>query len=371
MIGMPGQHHDLVQSDRALTALEAAPNAMLLIDRKGNIQFSNRRAQALFGYQSEELTGQNLEILLPKSCRSSHTHLMASYFANPKARDMGEGRLLSATRKNGSDLPVEVGLSPLQSDGELLVIVAVLDISERINTEKLLADRAKALELSNKALDAFAYAASHDLKSPLRAVDQLASFILEDVGDILPSASLKDFELLQNRVKRMEALLNGLLEYSRVDHMIACVEETTIADTIDSISSLYNADNAFAIDVASGIPNVRFPRAALALIFRNLIMNSIKHHDRDVGKITITGVQDGDMVDIRFTDDGPGIDFQYRTKIFQPLQTLKPRDEVEGSGIGLSLVEKVAGMHGGTIELMAHEGRGARFHLRLPVARQG
>jgi signal transduction histidine kinase len=240
------------------------------------------------------------------------------------------------------------------------------EMAERQQAEEALQRYATELERRNQELDDFAYVASHDLKAPLRAIHNLATWVIEDTGNTLPEAALSHVALLQQRVQRMDNLLAGLLEYSRIGRITG---ETSAIDTSNLVKQTLDVCDipaGFAITVADSMPVLTAPRVLLELIFRNLIGNAVKHHDRGRGQITITGQDRGADVEFTVTDDGPGIPKEYYGRIFQMFQTLKPRDEVEGSGMGLALVKKTLDVHGGTIQVEPAPRRGTTFRFTWP-----
>lgn len=223
--------------------------------------------------------------------------------------------------------------------------------------------RTLALERSNQELEKFAYVASHDLKAPLRAIDQLADIVIEDAADALPAESRADLELLKGRVGRMDRLLSGLLDYSRIGTGETETQELDVTRVVRDIVDLQGLDGQITVDFARPMGSIYAPRAVADVVFRNLIGNTVKHHDRDQVHIRIDYALGTRFDTLTYTDDGPGIPYEFRHKIFEMFQTLRPRDEVEGSGMGLALVRKALESVGGTIELLERSGRGASFQI--------
>jgi signal transduction histidine kinase len=246
------------------------------------------------------------------------------------------------------------------------------DVTDRVRMEAAMAARLAEVEEANRSLDAFAYVASHDLKAPLRDINNLATWIDEDAGAALPASSRKHLTQLLDRVGRMDRLLDDLLAYSRVGRMSAAVEDTTLRAVVDDAVALAGPREGFEIRPPATDLALRTPRTPLVQVLRNLVDNALKHHDRPHGTIAIE-VQAGDD-QLRFTvaDDGPGIPPAFRERVFQPFTTLRPRDRVEGSGMGLAIVKKLVELHGGRIEVEPREGRGTRMTFMWPrQPRQG
>ena len=260
------------------------------------------------------------------------------------------------------------------------VVITFVDISELRRTEEELqrrmqlndtleqrvAERSTALTRSNQDLDKFAYVASHDLRSPLRAIDNLATWITEDAAAVLPEPSKIHLDKLRGRIKRMEKLLDDLLAYSRSNRLGYPNEVVDTARLIHDIVALMALPPGFVVTLDEKMPFLTTLRVPLETVLRNLIDNAVKHHDRPTGEVRVTLRDLGDFVEFTITDDGPGIAEQYQTRIFEIFQTLKPRDQVEGSGIGLAIVKKIVESQGGAITVESAEGRGASFRFTWP-----
>jgi signal transduction histidine kinase len=205
------------------------------------------------------------------------------------------------------------------------------------------------------------------LKAPLRAMEQLAGFVLEDAGQLLPEESHRDLEQVQQRSKRLIGLLDGLLQYSRIGRREG---SPTWVDTNVMLAELVDlcvpADR-FEVEItSSSLPAVYAPRPAVELVFRNLLMNAVKHSDLDHGRIQISCHSEDRCDCFTVTDDGPGIPSTQRDKVFELFQTLKGRIVNEASGMGLALVKRTIETHGGTIDLVGSDGRGTNAELRWP-----
>lgn len=230
--------------------------------------------------------------------------------------------------------------------------------------------RTEELQRSNQDLDQFAYIASHDLKAPLRAVDHLSTWVLEDVGHLLPDRSHEHLEKMRSRIKRMEGLLDDLLTYSRAgrfrDEVVSVDLDELMIRVIDTVSP----PEGFSVTVEGKMPTIKTHAVPLETVLRNLINNAIKHHNKSIGKVTVSvqEVEDA-MLEFSVHDDGPGIDPAFHDRIFQMFQTLRPRDQVEGSGIGLAVVDKIVTNVGGTVDIESSPGSGATFRFTWPRER--
>ena len=232
--------------------------------------------------------------------------------------------------------------------------------------EQRVALRTALAERRAKELEQFAYVASHDLKAPLRAIGNLTSWLEEDLTGKLTKETSEQLTLLKDRVERMQALIEGLLKYSRVGAMESSKETVDtaqlLAETIDSLSP----PEGFVIDVPPDMPTLRTDRLQLSQVFANLIGNSIKHHGSKQGHVWIKARDDGEYYEFSVADDGPGIAPEYHKKAFMMFQTLATKDFESDTGIGLALVKKIVQEQGGLISLVSEEGKGSTFRFTWP-----
>ncbi len=236
-----------------------------------------------------------------------------------------------------------------------------------LTTNLTLTHTMRTLEQRNEELDQFAYVTSHDLKAPLRAIANLATWIEEDLGSQLPAENAEQFELLKNRVHRMEGLINGLLEYSRIGRTHQSSEQVDVAALLEEVVDSLPTEG-FTIMIAPDMPKFQAKRSPLSQVFSNLINNAIKHHHRSDGSVEV-GVKDlGALYQFTVKDDGPGIAAAFHEKVFTIFQTLRSRDDLESTGIGLSLVKKTVLAEGGEIKIFSkgEPGEGATFQFTWP-----
>lgn len=250
------------------------------------------------------------------------------------------------------DLPLEFG------------VLVVRDITAEVHATQ-------ALERAKADLEQFAYVASHDLKSPLRGIANLASWIREDLDKELDGRLVEYFDLLEGRVHRMETLLEDLLAFSRAGRTRASIAKIVIDDFIEDVVDLLAPPEGFEVDVNAPSVTVQVTPTPLRTVIQNLVQNACKHHDRDQGTIEVAAAVDNEAMEliVEITDDGPGIPDQFHEKVFQVFETLRPRDEIEGSGIGLALVKRLVDHAGGVIELESpvEADRGTRFRMSWPL----
>jgi PAS domain S-box-containing protein len=478
-----------IQTDTWFERLvEAAPDAILVADQNRRITFVNRATERLFGFSRAELLGQPLESLIPERYRAEHPAHFSGFVADPKTRAMGAGRDLFGLRKDGVEIPIEIGLNPLKTPTGQLTLASIIDISERrrieldrqqmaalvesaedailskslegivrswnpgaermlgyradqiigkpvtllipdsrmdeelmiiekirsgqrvahfetvrrradgslievsltispitnragtvVGASKIMRDitsrkrreedlrRSNAeLQQMNKDLDDFVYTASHDLRAPLTAVGELAQWILEDDPSITAESRTR-LDLIRGRIERMKRLLNDIRDYARAGRSSEPSGETLSASALlsDVLSTAY-IPNGFEIRCDPILQDIVVARIPLGQIFHNLISNAIKHHDAPTGTIEISADSDGSWHRFSVADDGPGVPPEYREAIFEMFKTLKPRDAVEGSGMGLALVRRYVEKMGGQCGCELRKERGARFWFQWP-----
>ncbi len=257
-----------------------------------------------------------------------------------------------APRPGAPPLFCEAFFRPHRVDGAVHGVVTLLtDITERKRTELLLASQAAELARSNEELAQFAYVASHDLKAPLRGIENLVTWIAEDLGTVEEGVAA-NMALLRSRVHRLEHLLDDLLAYSRAGSGQGDAEEVDIHALVDELAALISPPAGFRIEAEGDLLTIRTPRGPLAQALQNLIGNAIKHHDRaGEGHVWVRAERERGVPVFTVSDDGPGVPTQFRERVFGMFQTLRPRDEVEGSGMGLAIVRKLVERRGGTVVL--------------------
>ncbi|CAN5546641.1 hypothetical protein BH09GEM1_BH09GEM1_09380 [soil metagenome] len=238
----------------------------------------------------------------------------------------------------------------------------LLEVHEQTSLEQ-----STRLEQSNRELDQFAYVASHDLKAPLRGIANLAQWIEEDLGEHVTDESRNHLRLLRGRVHRMEALIDGILTYSRAGRHREPVEQVNTAALIAETIELLAPSEGVTIAVASHMPILLAERIPLQQIFMNLIGNAVKYGQRDGLEVTVRSEEEDDFIRFDVADNGPGIDPRYHDRIWQIFQTLAPRDEVEGTGIGLSVVRKLVETRGGRAWIESELGKGSTFSFTWPM----
>lgn len=237
--------------------------------------------------------------------------------------------------------------------------------------EKLLKKQAKELENINQELKDFAYIVSHDLKAPLRAIGALAEWISTDYADKFDEDGREQMNLLISRVKRMYDLIDGILQYSRVGRFREKKVKVPLNKVVKDLIEMLDPPKNIEIKIENELPTILFEKTRIEQVFQNLLSNAIKFMDKPKGKITIGCVDNNNFWKFNITDNGPGIEERYLEKIFQIFQTLKPRDEFESTGVGLTVVKKIIEMYGGQIWVESKVGCGSTFYFTLPKSNSG
>lgn len=339
--------------------IEAAPCGIIITNNHGIIERVNPQAEVLFGYKATELLGKSIEILVPDKVRNIHPQHREEFTADEAKRRMGFDRKVYGLKCNGEEFPAEIGLANFDSADGPKVLSTVIDMTGYVGITD-------ELRRSNKDLNDFAYVASHDLKAPLRGIMQLSSWVLEDVEDIASEETKGHLALLKSRTMRLEKLLDDLLDYSRVGKNLGGIKQVDIKEMTEGLFFLLDPPSEFKLNVAGELPVFETLATPLEIIFRNLIGNAIKHHDSGSGIITISCIEHSAYYEFFIENDGPAIEPEHHEKIFEMFKTLKPRDEVEGSGMGLAIIKKILGYQGGDINVTSGEERGVSFIFTWP-----
>ena len=277
----------------------------------------------------------------------------------------------------------EINNSPIQrANGAISKQAIITDITERKMVEETIItmnrdleqrvmERTQQLNESNKELESFAYVVSHDLKAPLRAITSLSNWLAADYKDKLDEEGQETLKLIIQRSKRMDGLINGILNYSRVgrssEEAKLVVLDTVVNDAITSVSPPEHV----SVTVETKLPAIVCDQTRIYEVFQNLISNALKYMDKPKGEIRVGCVGDGQLYTFYVSDNGPGIEEAYFDKIFQMFQTLNSRDKVESTGVGLTIVKKIVEMYGGTIWLESKIGEGSTFRFTLPYTPVG
>lgn len=354
------------QTARLAAIVETAVDAIITIDERGLIDSFNPSAERLFGYSREEVLGRNVSMLMPAPYREQHDGYLAHYLATGEKRIIGIGREVVAQRKDGTTFPIELAVSEMQVGKRRMFTGLVHDITQRKQIEERQARLIQELEAANEELKNFAYVVSHDLKAPLRAIGSLADWIAADQSEKLDADGKEHLRLLIQRARRMDSLIDGILQYSRVGRVRETVADVDVNEIVQEALAMLAPPAHIKVEVAPDLPVVRTERTRILQLFQNLLSNAIKYLDKPQGLIRVGCDEHADEWEFSVSDNGPGIEPRHFKRIFQLFQTLAPRDRVESTGVGLALVKKIVELYGGRVWIESQVGAGSTFFFTLP-----
>ena len=359
LIQMEARYHGL---------LEAAPDAMVVVDQGGEIVLLNVQAEKQFGYSRDELVGLKVKNIIPVGFAERLIADGTRTAAEALAQQIGTGIELNGLRKDGSGFPIEIMLSPLESEGGILVTAAIRDISVRRAAEAYLMRSVEELNRSNEELERFAYIASHDLQEPLRMVASYTQLLSRRYKGKLDSDADEFISFAVDGANRMQRLIQDLLAYSQVGTKGRDLRDTSSEEALQR--ALFNLRGAIGDSGAQvthdPLPTVVADEIQLVQLFQNLVGNAIKYQNSLVPAIHISATRNNKkkwMFAVK--DNGLGIEPQYLERIFGMFQRLHKREEFTGTGIGLAICKKIVERHGGSISVESQLGKGSTFCFAL------
>jgi PAS domain S-box-containing protein len=348
--------------------LEAAPDAMVVVNQRGDIVLLNLQAELKFGYRRDELVGQKVKSIIPEGFAE---RLIADALRSSEdalTQQIGTGIELTGRRKDGSDFPIEIMLSPLESTEGVLVTAAIRDITTRKKSEADLLQKVEELKRSNEELGQFAYVASHDLQEPLRMVASYTQLLSKRYKGKLDSDADEFIAFAVDGASRMQQLIQDLLAYSRVGTKGKDLVGTSSEEALQqALKNLCRAiDDSGAQVTHDSLPEVMADEMQLVQLFQNLIGNGIKYQTGGTPKVHVSAARNGGRRWLfSVQDNGMGIDPLYFEKIFVMFQRLHRREEFAGTGIGLAICKKIVERHGGSISVASQPGHGSTFSFGL------
>ena len=354
--------------ERFRLAIEAAPNALVMVDQAGQIVLVNSRTEGDFGYSRAELLTMNIDTLVPERFRKIHAAHRQDFYKDPQVRPMGVGRDLYGLRKNQTEFPIEIGLAPVSTSDGNLVMATIVDITERKQAQMALQNTLSELQRSNQELEQFAYAASHDLQEPLRTLTGMAQLLDQKYKGSLDESANRYIDFMVDAADRMKQLINGLLQYSRLNRLEPSFEEVDLNRIVKTVKLDLNGTlTGQNITITQDdLPIVLADSTQMARLFQNLLSNAVKFHSERAPMIHVGVRQNGQFWEFSVSDNGIGIDPRYFERIFVIFQRLHTRTEYPGTGIGLALCKKIVERYHGKIWVESEPGVGSSFHFTLP-----
>ncbi|SEP21700.1 PAS domain S-box-containing protein [Salinihabitans flavidus] len=364
----------LVQTEaRYRGLLEAAPDAMVVVDEGGEIVLVNAQAEKQFRYRRDELLGKTITSIIPQGFAERLAADAQRSAEDAMAQQIGTGIELTACRKDGSEFPIEIMLSPLRNDEEVLVTAAIRDISARKLAEVQLQLKIDELSRSNEELAHFADIASHDLQEPLRMVSSYTQLLARRYKGKLDSDADEFIEFAVDGASRMQRLIQDLLIYSRVGtkgkELLDTSSERAFQLAVGNLGGVI-ADSG-ALVTNDPLPDVCADEIQLIQLFQNLVANAIKYQKPGVPTVHVSaarGPENKWMFSVK--DNGLGIEPHYFERIFGMFQRLHKREEFSGTGIGLAICKKIVERHGSTISVASQVGEGSTFSFGLAASTQ-
>lgn len=349
--------------------LDNAPDAMLTILDDGTIVRANDQAERLFGYSQQQLINMCIEELVPESRRHGHEELRQNFMHEGEAaHKLAPGRLLTALTSDGREIPVEIGLSVLRQDEGMRAIATIRDVTERLRSQRRIEELNASLQMQNKELESFSYSVSHDLRTPLRSIEGFSQLVEKRYASQLDETGADYLQRIRRATIRMGHLIDDLLQLSRVSRAEIKPHYMNLSKMVEEILNNFaesEPERAVSWDIAPDVHGIADP-GLLRVVLENLLGNAWKYSStRGQAHIDFRQIAEGDETIFCICDNGVGFDMQYVDKLFGAFQRLHGVEEFEGTGIGLSTVQRIVHRHGGRIWAESEPDKGACFYFTL------
>lgn len=357
--------------------VEAAPDPILIVGSDGTIELANVRAEEAFGYRRQELVGSSVGLLVPERVRGTHAVYMEAFFARPSMQIMGSGREVAVRRKDGTVFPAEISLNSLDHGGVRKTIAVVRDVSERKRVElevrrlnetleQRVRERTAALEQAYREMEAFSYSVSHDLRTPLRAVNGFAQILAEEESERLDQQGRDMLERILRASRKMDRLIDEILDYSRAARLALRGGEVDMERLALEVAEELKEQYPSAAITIRPLPKARGDESMLRQVWTNLLDNALKFSaGRARPEVDIGWGEEGGETVYYVKDNGSGFDMKYSANLFGMFQRLHADTEFPGNGIGLAIVKRLVERHQGRIWARAAPDAGATFFFTL------
>ena len=355
-------HHQLMEQ-----LIESNPNGILMVDNRGKIQLANKKIETLFGYTQHEVIGKSVEMFVPPDFRKGHVTQRKNYDKKPKVRPMGDDIGLWGIKKDGVQFPIEIALSPIESDGNRQTLAVIIDISERYRAYLAEKEYNQKLEAKNQELYDFTYIASHDLQEPINTITAFSQRLMDTQKDSLDEQAQLYVKYIHESSLRSRQLIVDLLDYSRIGKDKE-VEEVNLnkllTDVLMDLSG--KVEETQAEIVVPTLPTLMVYGLELRLVFQNLLGNALKFIPADrKPHIQIKAKQVDDYWQFAIVDNGIGIEKKNHDKIFAIFKRLHKKSDYEGTGIGLANCKKSVELHQGKMWLKSEPNKGSAFYFSI------
>ncbi len=355
--------------------MEASPDGALVVNCQGAIVLVNSELERLSGYPSDELVGQHVDVLVPERYHRTHSDQVADYMHQPQPIAIGIRRNLHGRHKDGSEIPVEIGLNPIELERDTIVLAMIRDITERRRVEERqrryaaqLKQANVELQRSNQQLGEFAYVASHDLQEPLRSVGHFCQLLKQQYKGRLDEQADMWIDFAVDGAQRMRTLIDDLLAYSRVTTQTQQFEvvdcSAVMHRVIANLSSSIEQSRAEVIQ--ADLPTVTADKTQMLQLFQNLIGNAIKFRKEKTPKVHVGAERHEDEWIFAVRDNGIGIEPEHRERVFKMFKRLHTHEQYAGNGVGLAICKRIVERHGGRIWLESQSGEGTVFFFSIP-----
>jgi protein-histidine pros-kinase len=374
--------------ERLRLVVEAAPNAMIMVNPEGKMTLVNAQTEVVFGYTRQELIGHPIEILIPERFRSRHPSYRNSFFGDPKVRAMGAGRDLFGQRKDGSEVPIEIGLNPINTSEGSFVLASIIDITERkrgeeeihklnAELEQRVIERTAQLEAASRAKDRFLASMSHELRTPLNAIIGFTGTLLMKLPGPLTPDQEKQLKTSQSSAKHLLSLINDLLDLAKIESgkvelkLEPVAAQQVLEEAANALRPMAEQKGLrFVVQMPAEEITINTDRRALSQILLNLTNNAIKFTKQGEVRLELKQRRNNDHPATEFsvTDTGIGIRPEEQSKLFEAFTQVDTASghRQEGTGLGLNLSRKLAHLLGGYITFQSEWGKGSTFMLAIP-----
>ncbi|MGQ2983929.1 sensor histidine kinase [Flavobacterium sp.] len=358
----------LIAEENFRIAVYAAPYALIISDRGGNIITVNECTKLLYGYRKRELIGRNVKTLLPPMLHEDYDAKKREFYDTLRVMKLGFEKQILARKKDGTEFPVEIILTPVRSSYENFMLATVIDITERKKQEEIIRDQLIELQLKNEEMEQFNYISSHDLQEPLRTMSNYIAMVEEDYSEKLDDEVKAHLGAMNNAVERMTHVVRSLLNFGKLGRKrklsaTNCNEivQEVIADLYDLIQK-----SEAEVKITCRLPEFYAFKTELRQVFQNLISNAIKFQAGDERPIVkISSEKKGNFYEFSVADNGIGIDPKHHEAVFRIFERLNSEEQYQGHGIGLANCKKITEMHGGKIWVEKNADKGTIFKFTI------